>query len=165
MNIKLTLTLDDQVYAVASGVFPDGAVWLKVTDALPTFARLMRIRATAMRDMNDFMLLAQLVEAVRHQTDVLVSHLDLPGCRGRVRDRHMVSGDSFALKVFASQLNTLKFDKVNVLDPHSDAAAAQSTTLWRSPGGLPDAKRVIIAAVSAKRADVGCSRCRIAEED
>lgn len=41
MNIKLTLTLDDQTYAVASGVFPDGAVWLKVTDALPTFARLM----------------------------------------------------------------------------------------------------------------------------
>ena len=47
MNIKLTLTLDDQVYVVASGVFPDGAVWLKVTDALPNFARLMRIRATA----------------------------------------------------------------------------------------------------------------------
>lgn len=62
--------------------FPDGAVWLKVTDALPTFARLMRIRATAMRDMNDFMLLAQLVEAVRHQTDVLVSHLDLPAAVG-----------------------------------------------------------------------------------
>ena len=124
MNIKLTLTLDDQVYAVASGVFPDGAVWLKVTDALPTFARLMRIRATAMRDMNDFMLLAQLVEAVRHQTDVLVSHLDLPWLPWARQDRHMVSGDSFALKVFASQLNTLKFDKVNVLDPHSDAAAA-----------------------------------------
>lgn len=67
------------------GVFPDGAVWLKVTEVLPPFVRLMRIRATAMRDMNDFMLLAQLVEAVRHQTDVLVSHLDLPGCRGRVR--------------------------------------------------------------------------------
>lgn len=124
MNIKLTLTLDDQSYAVASGVFPDGAVWLKVTDALPTFARLMRIRATAMRDMNDFMLLAQLVEAVRHQTDVLVSHLDLPWLPWARQDRHMVSGDSFALKVFASQLNTLKFDKVNVLDPHSDAAAA-----------------------------------------
>ncbi|MBY5091839.1 ribose-phosphate diphosphokinase [Citrobacter freundii] len=124
MNIKLTLTLDDQTYAVASGVFPDGAVWLKVTDALPTFARLMHIRATAMRDMNDFMLLAQLVEAVRHQTDVLVSHLDLPWLPWARQDRHMVSGDSFALKVFASQLNTLKFDKVNVLDPHSDAAAA-----------------------------------------
>lgn len=123
MNVKLTLILDDQAYAVASGVFPDGAVWLKVTDALPAFARLMRIRATAMRDMNDFMLLAQLVEAVRHQTDVLVSHLELPWLPWARQDRHMVAGDSFALKVFASQLNTLKFDKVKVLDPHSDAAA------------------------------------------
>ncbi|MBJ8825544.1 MULTISPECIES: ribose-phosphate diphosphokinase [Citrobacter] len=124
MSVKLTLTLDDQTYAVASGIFPDGAGWLKVTDALPSFARLMRIRAVAMRDMNDFMLLAQLVEAVRHQTDVLVSHLDLPWLPWARQDRHMVAGDSFTLKVFASHLNTLKFDKVNVLDPHSDAAAA-----------------------------------------
>lgn len=74
--------------------------------------------------MNDFMLLAQLVEAVRHQTDVLVSHLELPWLPWARQDRHMVAGDSFALKVFASHLNTLKFDKVKVLDPHSDAAAA-----------------------------------------
>ncbi|WP_336285419.1 ribose-phosphate diphosphokinase [Citrobacter arsenatis] len=124
MSVKLTLTLDDQAYAVASGVFPDGAGWLKVTDTLPSFALLMRIRAVAMRDMNDFMLLAQLVEAVRHQTDVLVSHLELPWLPWARQDRHMVAGDSFALKVFASHLNTLKFDKVKVLDPHSDAAAA-----------------------------------------
>ncbi|WP_213134101.1 ribose-phosphate diphosphokinase [Citrobacter sp. FP75] len=124
MSVKLTLTLDDQAYAIASGIFPDGAAWLKVTDALPSFARLMRIRATAMRDMNDFMLLAQLVEAVRHQTDVLVSHLELPWLPWARQDRHMVAGDSFALKVFARQLNTLQFDKVKVLDPHSDAAAA-----------------------------------------
>lgn len=124
MSVKLTLTLDDQAYAVASGVFPDGAGWLKVTDTLPSFARLMRIRAVAMRDMNDFMLLAQLVEAVRHQTDVLVSHLELPWLPWARQDRHMVAGDSFALKVFASHLNTLKLDKVKVLDPHSDAAAA-----------------------------------------
>lgn len=36
----------------------------------------------------------------------------------------MVAGDSFALKVFANQLNTLNFDKIFILDPHSDAAAA-----------------------------------------
>lgn len=146
MSVKLALTLDDQAYAITSGIFPDGAVWLNVTDALPSFARLMCIRATAMRDMNDFMLLAQLVEAVRHQTDVLVSHLELPWLPWARQDRHMVAGDSFALKVFARQLNTLQFDKVKVLDPHSDAAAAaidnfvslpqdvcllQSTTLQR----------------------------------
>lgn len=124
MSEKLTLTLDEQVYVIASGVFPDGAVWLKVVETLPASARLMRIRAVAMRDMNDFMLLAQLVEAVRHQTDVLVSHLELPWLPWARQDRHMATGDSFALKVFARLLNTLKFDKVKVLDPHSDAAAA-----------------------------------------
>jgi len=84
----------------------------------------MRIRVAAMRDMNDFMLLAQLVDAVRHVTDVAVSHLQLAWLPWARQDRHMVAGDSFALKVFANQLNTLNFDKVFILDPHSDAAAA-----------------------------------------
>lgn len=122
--MKLTLELDDKPVALSSGVFPDGAGWLKVTDPLPASARLMRIRAAALRDMNDFMLLAQLVEAVRHVTDIAFSHLELPWLPWARQDRHMVPGDSFALKVFARQLNALAFDKVIVLDPHSDAAAA-----------------------------------------
>ena len=124
MTVKLTLELDDKPVALSSGVSPDGAGWLKVTDPLPASARLMRIRAAALRDMNDFMLLAQLVEAVRHVTDIAFSHLELPWLPWARQDRHMVPGDSFALKVFARQLNALAFDKVIVLDPHSDAAAA-----------------------------------------
>ncbi|WP_297196730.1 ribose-phosphate diphosphokinase [uncultured Pluralibacter sp.] len=124
MTVKLTLELDDKPVALSSGVFPDGAGWLKVTDPLPASARLMRIRAAALRDMNDFMLLAQLVEAVRHVTNIAFSHLELPWLPWARQDRHMVPGDSFALKVFARQLNALAFDKVIVLDPHSDAAAA-----------------------------------------
>lgn len=76
MSEKFTLELDDEAFTLASGAFPDGAVWLKVTAQLPPSARLMRIRAVALRDMNDFMLLAQLVEAVRHVTDVAFSHLE-----------------------------------------------------------------------------------------
>ena len=94
-----------------------------------------------MRDMNDFMLLAQLVDAVRHVTDITVSHLELAWLPWARQDRHMVNGDSFALKVFATQLNTLNFSKVFLLDPHSDAAAsainnsvviAQETCLMQS---------------------------------
>ncbi|MGM1329058.1 ribose-phosphate diphosphokinase, partial [Klebsiella michiganensis] len=44
MSEKFTLELDDEAFTLASGVFPDGAVWLKVTDPLPPSARLMRIR-------------------------------------------------------------------------------------------------------------------------
>ena len=124
MEKRLQLFIDNQEIALTTGIFPDGAVWLKVTGKLPERAQLMRIRAAAMHDMNDFMLLAQLVDAVRHTTDVLVSHLELPWLPWARQDRHMVAGDSFALKVFARQLNTLGFDKVKVLDPHSDAAGA-----------------------------------------
>ena len=124
MEKRLQLFIDNQDIALTTGIFPDGAVWLKVTGKLPERAQLMRVRAAAMRDMNDFMLLAQLVDAVRHITDVLVSHLELPWLPWARQDRHMVAGDSFALKVFARQLNTLGFDKVKVLDPHSDAAGA-----------------------------------------
>lgn len=124
MEKRLQLFIDNQEIALTTGIFPDGAVWLKVTGKLPERAQLMRIRAAAMHDMNDFMLLAQLVDAVRHVTDVLVSHLELPWLPWARQDRHMVAGDSFALKVFARQLNILGFDKVKVLDPHSDAAGA-----------------------------------------
>jgi len=124
MASRIELFIDNQNVEIDHGVFPDGAVWLKVTGELPAFAQLMRIRVAAMRDMNDFMLLAQLVDAVRHVTDVAVSHLQLAWLPWARQDRHMVAGDSFALKVFANQLNTLNFDKVFILDPHSDAAAA-----------------------------------------
>lgn len=124
MTSKIELTLDNQQVEIERGVFPDGAVWLKVSGELPRFAQLMRIRVAAMRDMNDFMLLAQLVDAVRHVTDITVSHLELAWLPWARQDRHMVNGDSFALKVFATQLNTLNFSKVFLLDPHSDAAAA-----------------------------------------
>lgn len=124
MASRIELFIDNQKVEIDHGVFPDGAVWLKVTGELPAFAQLMRIRVAAMRDMNDFMLLAQLVDAVRHVTDVAVSHLQLAWLPWARQDRHMVAGDSFALKVFANQLNTLNFDKIFILDPHSDAAAA-----------------------------------------
>lgn len=124
MTSKIKLTLDNQPIEIERGVFPDGAVWLRVMSELPRFAQVMRVRVAAMRDMNDFMLLAQLTDAVRHVTDIAVSHLELAWLPWARQDRHMVSGDSFALKVFANQLNLLNFDKVFLLDPHSDAAAA-----------------------------------------
>ncbi|SFE32246.1 ribose-phosphate pyrophosphokinase [Phytobacter palmae] len=124
MTSKIELTLDNQPVEIERGVFPDGAVWLRVMSKLPRFAQVMRIRVAAMRDMNDFMLLAQLTDAVRHATDITVSHLELAWLPWARQDRHMVNGDSFALKVFANQLNVLNFDKVFLLDPHSDAAAA-----------------------------------------
>ncbi|CAM7979730.1 ribose-phosphate diphosphokinase [Atlantibacter hermannii] len=131
--MDMQLKLDGTSWHVETGRFPDGAVWVKVKDDLPSSASLMQIRATAMKNMDDFMLLAQLVEAVRHGCDVRFSHLELPWLPYARQDRHMQPGDSFALKVFASLLNTLAFDKVWVLDPHSEAAAAAIDNLVAIP--------------------------------
>lgn len=127
------LKLDDKAIAVETGRFPDGAVWAKVAGELPAAASLMQVRAPAMKNMDDFMLLAQLTDAVRHRCDVRFSHLELPWLPYARQDRHMQPGDSFALKVFANQLNLLGFDKVIVLDPHSEAAAAAITHLVAIP--------------------------------
>ncbi|ELY3804018.1 ribose-phosphate pyrophosphokinase [Cronobacter sakazakii] len=127
------LMVDGQEIATQTGRFPDGAVWAKVTGELPRVASLMRIRAAAMKTMDDFMLLAQLTDAVRQHCDVRFSHLELPWLPYARQDRHMQPGDSFALKVFARQLNTLGFDKVIVLDPHSEAAAAAIENLVAIP--------------------------------
>lgn len=118
------IKLDGKEIAVETGRFPDGAVWAKVVGTLPVTASLLQIRAAAMKNMDDFMLVAQVVEAVRHCCDVRFSHLELPWLPYARQDRHMQPGDSLALKVFARQLNQLAFDKVWVLDPHSEAAAA-----------------------------------------
>lgn len=123
MKNKLRLTLDNQVHTLESGRFPDGAVWIRITTALPARAQVMSIRATAMSNMDDFMCLAQLTEAVRHVCDVQFSHLELAYLPYARQDRHMQPGDSFALKVFANFLNNLNFNHIRVLDPHSEAAA------------------------------------------
>lgn len=122
MKSRLRLFLDEREIKLTTGRFPDGAVWLKVDETMPKMECRMRIRVAGMATMDDFMLLAQLVDAVRHACDVSFSHLELAWLPWARQDRHMQPGDSFALKVFARHLNALGFDRVRVLDPHSEAA-------------------------------------------
>lgn len=159
MASRIELFIDNQQVALSHGRFPDGAVWLKVTGELPATAQHMRVRIAAMADMNDFMLLAQLVDAVRHQTDIAVNHLELAWLPWARQDRHMVAGDSFALKVFANLLNTLNFDKVFVLDPHSDAAAAAITNCVVIPQ-----ERCLLPSETLRRA-IGCGELMLVAPD
>lgn len=124
MHTTLQLFLDGEEVQVISGQFPDGAVYARFAVPAAAGVAQMRIRAAAMRSMDDFMALAQLVDAVRHHYPIRESLLELPYLPFARQDRHMGAGDSFALKVFGQLLNTLKFDRVTVLDPHSDVAAA-----------------------------------------
>ncbi|WP_342754376.1 ribose-phosphate diphosphokinase [Pantoea sp. MBD-2R] len=121
--MKLQLTLDGENAALETGRFPDGAVWARLLPPLRQQAETLTLRATAMRNMDDLMLLAQVMDAVRQRYTLRLTTLELPWLPYARQDRSMRDGDSFALKVFAGFLNQLRFDRVTVLDPHSDVVA------------------------------------------
>lgn len=121
--MKLQLTLDGQDAVLESGRFPDGAVWGRVLSSLDPQATTLTLRASAMQTLDDLMLVAQVLDAVRQRCLLRQTTLELPWLPYARQDRTMRDGDSFALKVFAGFLNQLRFDRVVVLDPHSDVAA------------------------------------------
>jgi len=121
--MKLQVTLDGQHLALENGRFPDGAVWMRLLSQPVLRPEILNLRATAMQNMDDLMLVAQVLDAVRQQCLPRYSVLELPWLPYARQDRNMQPGDSFALKVFARFLNQLDFDRVVVLDPHSDVAA------------------------------------------
>jgi len=122
--MKLQLTLDGQDVALESGRFPDGAVWERVSGPLDPQAESLTLRASAMQTLDDLMRVAQVLDAVRQRCLLRKTRLELPWLPYARQDRTMRDGDSFALRVFAGFLNQLRFDRVVVLDPHSDVAAA-----------------------------------------
>ncbi|QGU86019.1 ribose-phosphate diphosphokinase [Erwinia sorbitola] len=121
--MKLQLIVEGQEMALESGRFPDGAVWARVLSPLDPQAKTLTMRASAMQTLDDLMLVAQVLDAVRQRCLLRQTILELPWLPYARQDRSMRDGDSFALKVFAGFLNQLRFDRVVVLDPHSDVAA------------------------------------------
>lgn len=72
---------------------------------------------------SDIFLIAQGVDSLRRIGYTEIS-LFLPFVPNARQDRAMVNGDAFGLKVFANYINSLKFRKVTVFDPHSNVTSA-----------------------------------------
>ncbi|RRZ89771.1 ribose-phosphate diphosphokinase [Erwinia sp. 198] len=132
----LELFLDGNKVALETGRFPDGAVRVRLLPPRLARAEKLKVRATAMRNMDDLMLLAQVMDAARSQYDLRWTTLELPWLPYARQDRNMQEGDSFALKVFAGFLNQLGFDRIRVLDPHSDVAGAVVNNMVAIPQHL-----------------------------
>lgn len=66
--------------------------------------------------------LAEVADALE-ETGVY-KELHIPYLMGARYDRRMKEGDSFDLKVIAKIINSLKFDRVYLYDPHSDVSGA-----------------------------------------
>lgn len=83
---------------------------------------------------SEMMAIAQIVDAVRrdkYQNNAKLL-LNLPYLPYARQDRVCSPGESHALKVFSTWLNSLKFDDVCVLDPHSYVAEAliENMSYW-----------------------------------
>jgi ribose-phosphate pyrophosphokinase len=74
-------------------------------------------------NMNDLMKVAVAKDALERM-GIESFDLVMPYIPYARQDRVNEPGESFTLKVFTDMLNSLKFDKVIVLDPHSDVAPA-----------------------------------------
>ena len=127
-------------------VFPGGEVHVKFKDFNLKVAHALaqphvasgphsigfRINALV-RNSNDLMAVALLKDALEtswsnaSQRSTWPSpeiHLELPYVPYARQDRAEIQGEPFSLRVFANMLNSLKFDKVIIADPHSTVTPA-----------------------------------------
>lgn len=119
--------------------FPDGTLLMK-----QEYSKA-RLDVIDWRFQNNEELVA-LIFLTKHLRDSGAEHIDLrmwyiPNAR---QDRVKKPEDIFTLKYFAQVINSLKFDKVFVLDPHSSVSEALFDNLYR---GTPE---MLIADVYKK---------------
>lgn len=70
---------------------------------------------------NDLGLLVMAVSALHHM-GLRHLHLYIPYFPGARQDRVMIPGEPLTVKVYADIINSLRFSRVTILDPHSDVA-------------------------------------------
>jgi ribose-phosphate pyrophosphokinase len=73
---------------------------------------------------NDLGLLCVAVDAVKRMKAFDIMHLFIPYMPGARQDRQMVNGEPLTVKVYGDIINSLGFNTVAVLDPHSDVTGA-----------------------------------------
>lgn len=93
--------------------FPDGQPHVKLKNP-PYIEGELRIRAS-IANPHDLFELALLVDMYRKAR----KHLEITYLMGGRTDRAMSAVEPFTLRVVCYQINTMKFDTVTVLDPHS----------------------------------------------
>ena len=104
------------------GNFPDGTMLVKYEPRIEQFVRGAKIE---WKYENDTELLG-LIYLVKHLRAFGVDefYLHMPYIPNARQDRVKTGEDVFTLKYFAEIINSLKFDTVQVLDPHSTVAEA-----------------------------------------
>lgn len=114
-----------------SFVFPGGEVGIKLNTSTtsyyastgffgPSYGQTILARIQSSQDLIELAMLKDAVErVVTTPTNLIMPYVPY-GRQDRVCDK----GESFSLKVLCNFINSLKFDKITVLDPHSEVTSA-----------------------------------------
>lgn len=122
----ITITKNGKSLALKQFFFPAGEVGVSIDTKDLRYqldaASYQTITARIQRS-DDFMALALAKDALSHFDETPV-RLFLPYIPYARQDRVCSSGDSFSLRVFTELVSSLGFEKITVVDPHSDVAVA-----------------------------------------
>lgn len=99
--------------------FPGGENHIRINDSFIDKVLITQV----IRNGDDIMEIALAAEALRANS---IEHIELfiPYIPYARQDRRMVYGEPLSAKVFARIINSLRFQKVHVFDPHSDVSPA-----------------------------------------
>jgi len=128
-NIKIYLERAEQspiLIDTKNWLFPGGEVGIKLLDNNLQFkyAEFDFVTIDArVRNSNDLFAIALVQNAIQELTDKPIN-LFLPYLPYARQDRICDNGESFSLKVVINYLNSLKFNRITVVDPHSDVTPA-----------------------------------------
>jgi ribose-phosphate pyrophosphokinase len=103
--------------------FPGGEWHIKLSDRIEYHKITKVIMTHRIITMDDLMQVAIAKDALERQ-GIREFHLVMPYIPYARQDRCNVYTEAFTLKVFTGFLNSLRFNHVRVLDPHSDVAPA-----------------------------------------
>lgn len=124
----ITYKIGNQTTLVAEKQFKDGCMNVNInTGGKEVNTNLATIVVTLQFgdefSINDNLFaLAQTVDALKHQYPFNVMHLRMPYIPYARQDRPCNNGESFSLRVLGDFINSLGFNTVSVLDPHSTVA-------------------------------------------
>lgn len=125
--MNLTIHKADQTFGVKMFLFPGGEVGIRVEVENFVYRAIKAPYQTIvarLRTANDVMALVMVTDAVRRLDPDTPLRLFMPYTPYARQDRVCNPGESFSLKAFANLINGLGFERVTVVDPHSDVVGA-----------------------------------------
>ena len=131
--MSVTLKIDQQDVNYQQWNFPGGETGILIPTG-PVAGVTYKITWNYSGD-HEMMVIAQMVDVIRRSNHLVNPKIELylPYMPYARQDRVCTPGESHALKVFTNWLNSLKFDMVEVVDPHSYVTEALVDNLYTIP--------------------------------